>query len=46
MNKYLSALFIFIVFLGIYYIGSFTRIPFADCVGFVLTAEKNLGTNR
>lgn len=42
MNKYLSALFIFIVFLGIYYIGSFTRIPFADCVGFVLTAEKKI----
>lgn len=40
MNKYLSALFIFIIFLGIYYMGSFTRIPFADCVGFVLTAEK------
>lgn len=40
MNKYLSALFIFILFLGIYYMGSFTRIPFADCVGFVLSAEK------
>lgn len=40
MNKYLSALFLFIIFLGIYYVGSFTRIPFADCVGFILSAEK------
>jgi hypothetical protein len=40
MNKYLSAVFVFIIFLGIYYIGSFSKIPFADCVGFVLSAEK------
>lgn len=39
MNKYLSALFLFIIFLGIYYAGSFSKIPFADCVGFVLSAE-------
>ena len=42
MNKYLSAVFLFIIFLGIYYCGSFSRIPFADCVGFVLDAEKGI----
>ncbi|MDR3025628.1 protein O-mannosyl-transferase family [Chryseobacterium sp.] len=42
MNKYLSALFLFIIFLGIYYFGSFSKIPFADCVGFVLSAEKGV----
>ena len=42
MNKYLSALFLFIIFLGIYYFGSFSKIPFADCVGFVLDAEKGI----
>lgn len=42
MNKYLSALFLFIIFLGIYYFGSFSKIPFADCVGFVLSAEKGI----
>lgn len=40
MRKYLSALFLFFIFLVIYYSGSFTKIPFADCVGFVLDAEK------
>lgn len=40
MNKYLSALFIFVIFLSIYSLGSFTRIPFADCVGFVFLVEK------
>ncbi|SEH27387.1 protein O-mannosyl-transferase family [Chryseobacterium culicis] len=42
MNKYLSALFLFIIFLGIYYAGSFSKIPFADCVGFVLSAETGI----
>ncbi|TZG00206.1 DUF2723 domain-containing protein (plasmid) [Chryseobacterium panacisoli] len=42
MNKYLSAVFLFIIFLGIYYFGSFSKIPFADCVGFVLSAEKGI----
>lgn len=40
MNKYLTGLFLFLIFLGIYTWGSFARIPFADCVGFVLTVEK------
>jgi len=40
MRKYLSAIFLFFIFLAIYYIGSFTKIPFADCIGFVLDAEK------
>ncbi|MBB4807572.1 hypothetical protein HNP38_002878 [Chryseobacterium defluvii] len=34
------AIFIFFIFLFIYYTGSFARIPFADCVGFVLLVEK------
>ncbi|MGE8537617.1 MAG: protein O-mannosyl-transferase family [Chryseobacterium sp.] len=42
MHKYLSAVFLFIIFLGIYYFGSFSKIPFADCVGFVLSAEKGI----
>lgn len=42
MNKYFSALFLFIIFLGIYYFGSFSKIPFADCVGFVLIAETGV----
>lgn len=41
MSKKFYALLIFIIFLCIYYIGSFARIPFADCVGFVLSAEKD-----
>jgi hypothetical protein len=40
MRKYFSAIFLFFIFLVIYYIGSFSKIPFADCVGFVLDAEK------
>ncbi|KFF75965.1 hypothetical protein HX13_00960 [Chryseobacterium sp. P1-3] len=40
MGKYISAVFLFFIFLGIYYAGSFTKIPFADCVGFILNAEK------
>ncbi len=39
MNKYLTAGLVFITFLIIYYAGSFSRIPFADCVGFALTTE-------
>ncbi|KMQ62704.1 hypothetical protein ACM40_10620 [Chryseobacterium sp. BLS98] len=39
MFKNLYAVFIFFIFLAIYYAGSFTRIPFADCVGFVHTVE-------
>lgn len=40
MKRYLSAIALFFIFLVIYYIGSFTKIPFADCVGFVLSVEK------
>jgi len=40
MNKYFTGLLLFLIFLGIYIWGSFARIPFADCVGFVLTVEK------
>lgn len=40
MKKYLSAVLLFLIFLAIYYAGSFTRVPFADCIGFVFEAEK------
>ncbi|MCJ7933481.1 MAG: DUF2723 domain-containing protein [Chryseobacterium sp.] len=40
MGKYVSAVFIFLIFLAVYYIGSFTKIPFADAIGFVLPVEK------
>lgn len=40
MNKYFTGLLLFITFLAIYIWGSFARIPFADCVGFVLTVEQ------
>ncbi|MGG5210751.1 protein O-mannosyl-transferase family [Chryseobacterium sp. MIQD13] len=39
MFKNFYAVFIFFIFLAIYYAGSFTRIPFADCVGFVHMVE-------
>ncbi|SEM19243.1 Protein of unknown function [Chryseobacterium taichungense] len=39
MNKFLTAGLLFIAFLLIYYAGSFSKIPFADCVGFALTTE-------
>ena len=39
MSKYLPALLLFFIFSVIYYAGSFSRIPFADCVGFVHTVE-------
>ncbi len=39
MKKTLYAGLLFFSFLVIYYIGSFSKIPFADCVGFVLITE-------
>lgn len=42
MNKYLTGILLFVAFLGIYTWGSFTKIPFADCVGFILTVEKGI----
>lgn len=41
MNKHFIALFIFCIFGVIYYLGSFTKIPFGDCIGFVLSVEKD-----
>lgn len=42
------SIIIFIAFTGIYYLGSFSKIPFGDAIGFVTTAEKRefvLSTN-
>ncbi len=36
-----TTLLIFLIFLLIYWLGSFSKIPFGDCVGFVLLVEKN-----
>lgn len=38
-QPFFTSLLIFLIFILIYSIGSFDRIPFADCVGFVLTTE-------
>ncbi|MCW3160256.1 protein O-mannosyl-transferase family [Chryseobacterium oryctis] len=40
MNKYYIALLLFISFTIIYYLGSFSKIPFGDSIGFVLETEK------
>lgn len=40
MNSKYYPFCIFFIFIFIYALGSFTRIPFADCVGFVLNTEK------
>ncbi|CAD7809205.1 hypothetical protein CHRY9390_01959 [Chryseobacterium aquaeductus] len=40
MSKKTLAILVFIVFFFIYYIGSFSKIAFGDCIGFVLDAEK------
>ncbi|MBV8328128.1 DUF2723 domain-containing protein [Chryseobacterium sp.] len=39
MSKNLPAFYLFFIFLVMYYAGSFTRIPFADAIGFVLPVE-------
>lgn len=41
MKRNLVSLYLFLIFVLIYSIGSFDRIPFADCVGFVLTTEND-----
>ncbi|MBN9337706.1 MAG: hypothetical protein J0I88_07650, partial [Chryseobacterium sp.] len=40
MNKKTITFLIFLVFLVIYYAGSFSKISFGDCIGFVLDVEK------
>ena len=40
MNKKALGFLIFIVFLLLYYAGSFSRISFGDSIGFILDAEK------
>lgn len=40
MTKKITSILIFIAFLIIYYFGSFSKIPFGDGVGFILTTEK------
>lgn len=40
-GKNITAVLLFIIFWGIYYAGSFDKVPFGDCMGFVLDTEKN-----
>jgi len=40
MSKKVYSILLFLLFFLVYYIGSFSRIPFADAVDFVLLAEK------
>jgi len=40
MSKKTITFLIFIVFLVIYYAGSFSKISFGDCIGFVVDVEK------
>lgn len=35
-------IFLFIFFIIVYSLGSFSKIPFGDCVGYVLTTEKGI----
>ncbi|PZU83121.1 MAG: hypothetical protein DI529_13225 [Chryseobacterium sp.] len=40
MTKKTTAFLIFLIFFIIYYAGSFSKISFGDCIGFVLDVEK------
>ncbi len=38
-NKFIASALFFVFFI-IYYLGSFSKVPFGDCIGFVLETEK------
>lgn len=40
MNKKTITFLLFLIFFAIYYTGSFSKISFGDCIGFVLDVEK------
>jgi hypothetical protein len=40
MNKKTITFLLFLIFFAIYYAGSFSKISFGDCIGFVLDVEK------
>lgn len=40
MTKKTTTFLIFLIFLLIYFIGSFSKISFGDCIGFILDVEK------
>ncbi|MFL9834936.1 protein O-mannosyl-transferase family [Chryseobacterium terrae] len=46
MNKKLISFFLFLSFLNIYYLSSFSKISFGDGIGFLLDVEKELFTNQ
>jgi hypothetical protein len=41
MSKSFTACLLFIIFSLIYYIGSFSKIPFGDCMAFIVITEQN-----
>ncbi|RZJ31090.1 MAG: hypothetical protein EOO18_11025 [Chryseobacterium sp.] len=42
MSKKTISFLFFLTFLTIYYFGSFSKISFGDCIGFVLDVETNI----
>lgn len=40
INKNSIAIFLFLGFLILYYLGSFSKVPFGDCMGFITDIEK------
>ena len=41
LKKHKISFFLFLSFAFIYYIGSFSKVPFGDCIGFVVETEKS-----
>ena len=39
-NKNLITVYLFLGFLILYYFGSFSKVPFGDCMGFITDVEK------
>lgn len=46
MNKKFIPFFLFLFFLSIYYLSSFSKVSFGDGMGFLLDVEKGLFTNQ
>ncbi|MGO4707613.1 glycosyltransferase family 39 protein [Chryseobacterium sp. 2TAF14] len=46
MNKKFIPFLLFFLFLGVYYLSSFSKVSFGDGIGFLLDVEKELFTNQ
>lgn len=42
MKNGLTSIFLFLIFCIVYFLGSFSKIPFGDCMGFVVDTEKGI----